>query len=149
MAADYALREGALVRSDFKRTDYFIEVASGTPFSAVLAPDFYRHVARRLKVHDCLEVVAEDGSFDATVRVVEVNEQGLYAKVRVLRLWTPAETVDAPAPEAPTADGYRVEFVKADKWRVIDPQNTVIFKGLASEVEAKEALARFLEKKGA
>lgn len=111
------------VASGFAHGEYFIAAAPGTTVEHVVDPDYWLHLASRLKVYDRIEVVAQDGAFDIDVRVVATDPRGHYVVVRPLRVWVPDEQ-DARKPslrqmQAADGDGFIVEEDPVHGWRVM------------------------------
>lgn len=76
-----ALRPSALQFAESAVRHWFIVVEPGYSVDDVLAPEFYAHVTRErgsggrtLSVNDKIDLVAADGSFDITVRVLSVQQ---------------------------------------------------------------------------
>lgn len=111
------------VATGFAHGEYFVVAPIGATPENVADPDFWLHVAARLKLHDRIEVVAADGSFDMDVRVTAVDPRGHYAVVRVLRSWA----ADEKASNGPAVrqmgtidnDGFIVEEDPVHGWRVM------------------------------
>lgn len=83
-----------------------------------------------------IEIIAEDGSWEADLRVLSV-EQGVAGAggrvfTRTIREWhKPVEQRKAAVPE-----GYKVEHIQGNGWRVVDPKSNVIRDKIAIEDEA-------------
>lgn len=126
----------ALHASRFKSAEHVREVwdvvpDTGTPFEALLQPDYWVHIAKYLKPWSRIEVRAEDGSYFAELIVRESGR--LFAVVDVLRK---VELGKAKTP-AVTDPEFTVEYAGPHhKWRVIRSKDkTVMEKGF----ETKEA----------
>lgn len=89
-----------------------------------------------------IEIIAEDGSWEADLRIVSVGD-GLVA-TRVLRQW-PAEQTAAPV-LAPAPDGYTVEHIQGNGWRTLDARNQVLVEKRSSRDEALQAAVRHHDK---
>lgn len=63
--------------------DYTHAVSEGTPFEDLLKPEYWAHVAQKLRPHTLIKVVPEDGSYWAELLVLSCDR--LWAKVFVLR----------------------------------------------------------------
>lgn len=128
-------------RSEVEITSWFLRVVPGVTPRHVVDPEFWAHLAGKLRVDHRIEVVAADGSFDADLRVVAVDTRGEWAQIRVLRM-TLAEPADLPADQWPDKDGYRIEFSGPQKHRIISPTNEVVASGFPDEAAAVAALAK-------
>ncbi|MBA2708004.1 MAG: hypothetical protein H0U59_09395 [Gemmatimonadaceae bacterium] len=62
---------------------YTIFVEPGVPMSQVTAPDYWINVRSTLRVHDVIECIALDGSFEADLRVTQIRDT--YPRFRVIR----------------------------------------------------------------
>lgn len=140
-------QESELESLDYVRRDWRFTAPHGTPLETVKAPDFWSHVARKLRPGDLIEVLSADNAYDCTYRVVAVV--GLLVHLRVLREWlrSPDEQVlpTGEGAQIVTADA-RVEFVPAagHRWRVVARDNTVVFKGGATRDVAEAAMNEYI-----
>jgi hypothetical protein len=138
-----------LVRSDVANTRWFHRAAIGTTAEMVVEPDYWVNNGRQIKTDDKIEVLAEDGSFDMEVRVLAVDPRGLWAQVRVLRLWQ--ETVQQTRRErqrAPDPDGYLIEYAGPhDKFRIIDRAGHRVSRYHSTEADAYAALEALKKEK--
>jgi hypothetical protein len=133
----------------YRHGEYVLTVKDGVTPAHVVDPGFWLHVAPRLKRHDRIEVIAEDGSFDMDVRVIAVDARGLYARVRVLRYCDgdgvavpgvePAQAPEARPLSMPDQDGYLIEPDSAG-WRIVRGPDQIEGR-LSSEAAAKAKLA--------
>jgi hypothetical protein len=75
----------------------FLITDPGVTAQHVVDPNFWVHLAEKLMMHDRIEVLAADGSFDMDLRVVALDPdpQKRWAKVRVLRFWSEDKAVPA------------------------------------------------------
>lgn len=74
-----------LERAEFCRTPYFHMVTEGIPLSEVLKGDYWIHVRKHFKPNDTIEILAEDGAYDAVVRVLSINLMSGAMTFRALR----------------------------------------------------------------
>lgn len=121
----------------------------GLPPEFVMDPDFWQHLAARCRVHDQILVIAQDGSFEADLRVMSIDPDGHWAQMRLLREW-PAGVIsaavkDAPAPpeplaRGPDADGYLIEWSGPQRWRIVRGAD-VVATDLPDEAAAAMTLA--------
>ena len=101
---------------------FFHKVPHGVTPHEVLEPSssYWANAWKRFEGREMstVEFLAEDGSWDAEVRVLKVEDGKVH--FRVLREWRePASDLEVP-------EGYRVEFIAENGWRAIDPAGTVI-----------------------
>lgn len=135
-------------RAEFRRSVYVAEIPHGTPLSALLEPDYWRHVAAKLKKNDIIEAFAADGGFDVELRVIEA--QPTYAKVRIRKGTESSGLLPGPLPDVVATSDYRVKWRGPNGgWSVIDKSNAVVASKLPSEEAAHEALNGFLAAKAA
>ena len=124
---------------------WFLRATVGVTPADVMSPDYWAHLAGKMKVDDRIEVVAQDGSFDADLRVIAVDSRMLWAQVRVLRgwpeaLWAPLAVEEKP--ELLDAKDYKYEFAGPHKFRIINATGDVV----ETHIPTKEAaIARIAE----
>jgi len=129
-----------LDRQEMATTVFFVRVPPGITAEDVQNPEFWQFVARRLKVNDRIEVVAEDGTLDMDLRVTAVDPRFFWAQIRVLRVMVGATSVVEGDKADP--DGYVIEWGgPAHRFRIIDRGKNLIEKDLASREAAQEKLA--------
>lgn len=68
---------------EYARVIYYAVPEAGTPISDLKKPEYWAHVADKLKASDRIEVEAEDGSYFLELLVRDVGRT--WAKVDVLR----------------------------------------------------------------
>jgi hypothetical protein len=137
------LSPALIKQAEFVRTVWFVPVPPGIPMASVLAPEFWVHCARSLKVGDKIECRAQDNAWYAELLVGGVGQQEarvwavLYADLRAQGAAKPAES----------ADNYKVEFGgPKHMWRVIRMSDKeVMHKGEASEEDAAAWLTMHLQ----
>jgi hypothetical protein len=93
--------------AEYERVIYQACPENGVSFEDVLQPEFWSHVADKLKPTDRIEVLAEDGSYFAELLVIDAGR--LYAKVAVLRFVELASS-EVPADLAGDLAEFKVEF---------------------------------------
>jgi hypothetical protein len=131
----------------FAHGEYIIKPLPGTTPEHVVCPEYWIHLATRLKPDDTIEVLAQDGSFDMEVRVTSVDPRGLYAHVRVLRFCdgngvkigegSAVMPPGLPPVGTPDRDGLTVER-DARGWRVV--QGRELIQGQLPSEEAANAV---------
>ena len=107
-------------------------------------PDYFRNVARECGQQrvagrhswNRIEILSEDGSWEAELRVLSAADGLVHT--RLLRDWT-APSKPGRKPNKP--EGYAVEMVPANGWRVLDPNAEIVATRLATEDEANRAAA--------
>ncbi len=108
--AELQLTEHATVR-------YTHSVREGTQFEELLVPEYWAHVAQKLRPHTVIEVIPEDGAYWAELLVLSCDR--LWAKVFLMRHYD-LQSVDAdPAAVASLADGYAVLWKGPAKKHVV------------------------------
>lgn len=136
-------------QSEFHRTCWSVTPDAGAKLEEVLAPHYWVHVNKMLRVRDHIEVMPNDQAWYAELIVRSVGPAG-----PVLAILNHVEFTNAKeAPKAKKAekqeddDGspYVVKFGGADKWRVIRKiDNEVMSKGHANREEAEKWMAQNL-----
>lgn len=92
----------------------------------------HEHVAGKRPFHS-IELIAEDGSWEADIRVLKCNPADKTLSVRVIREYCQPE-FDRKLPA-----GFSVEFIKGAGWRVFSPRHEMIAECLRTEAMAYEA----------
>jgi hypothetical protein len=140
------------------RTIRTILAKPGTTIEMVLDPDYWVHGALGehrgsvFKVHDLVEILAQDGSFELEVRVVAVDVRGYWVQVRPRYRW-PAEGQEIKkefSPKTwPDEEGYRVEWSGSPvhRWRIIDRVGEVVGSRYPTEAEAAKKLVELKREK--
>jgi hypothetical protein len=144
-------QEADFASLEFVRNDWRYTAPHGVPLEIVKAPDYWAHLARKVRRGDTIEVLAEDGAYDCTYRVVSI--MGLLVHLRPLREWIADGS--APAATAGTdvqivTDRARVKFIpRGDhKWRVENAAGEVVSKGHETRESAEAAMAQYLASLG-
>lgn len=127
-----------LKESQYERRVWSASPQHGTPFEKLLDPNYWAHVAPKLKPWDRIEVQPDGIGYFAELLVVDADR--LWAKVKVIRYvdFTSKPAVDPSQPaldlgdETPAEldhedpeesdnvdDNYLVEFKGSNKWSVI------------------------------
>ena len=81
-----------LAVAEQSRTAYFFMAAPGTAIEDILTREFWQHVETQLRINDVIDVVAADGSFDVTLRLI--RKAPGFLGWRIIRDWR-AEIVEA------------------------------------------------------
>src|SRR4051812_41107858 len=89
-----------------RRSHYFEEIPAGHTLEQVMTYAYWVHVAPRLQINDMVEVVAMDGSYEATMRVLMLDLAAGQIKFRLLSKWQ-GEAGSIPQPiRKKAADAY-------------------------------------------
>jgi hypothetical protein len=133
--------------AEFTRSDWFVLVPTGVTVEQLTVPSFWAHQVSKLRKHDRVEAVAEDGSFDVELRVID-KDVG-FAKMRILREWRNPEMA-VPSNKEQYSDKPHhfpcVDYKAASGWRVIGFDGNVVKENLASEADALLALQSYNER---
>lgn len=99
------------------RVMFHVKVPKEIKLEQALSKPFWSNAYKLLerKPLSLVELIAEDGSWEAEVRVLAVDDVG-NIRFRILRHWQAQEIKKDALPK-----GYRVEFVRDNGWRCIDP----------------------------
>ncbi len=101
--------------AEFVRQSYHIKVPAGGTVADLMRPAFWAHHAAKFQPDAIIDAVAEDGSFDVTIRVVAVDDRKTSATMRLLRHWEPPVSNLVLADDAP----LYVNHTPKTGWRVI------------------------------
>lgn len=102
--------------AEYRNVTYTVEPEQGTPFEAVLKPEYWAHVAQKLRVWDRIMVRAEDGTYWGELLVINCGH--LYARVHVLKKVELGADATKPLEVLPA--GYEVKFQGPKlKWVVL------------------------------
>src|SRR5262245_31403523 len=143
VAPQYRIRE-SLFRPDIQgyiNTVWAADIVDGTPFEEILAPDYWSHVAARLKVGDEIRAFAEDGSWLARLLV---RDRGyIWAKVAVLERHVFPPLGESGREAAEFAVEYRGRLQKHAVVRVAT--GALVLSGFASEGDARTAMSEYVK----
>lgn len=130
-------------RAEHARSVFFATIPTGTTLQDCLVPSFWAHCVGRLKVNTLIELVAEDGSFDALARVTD-RDVG-FAKLRLLRAFedkkaTPVagEHDDGKSNELPRIQ--RIPNGSAKGWRLLGLDGNVVKEAIQDKRDAEAQL---------
>lgn len=124
--------------ADYIRSNYHVKAPFGATLEDVLRPTFWSFHVGLLKAGDLVDVVAEDNSFDVTLRVVDKAVGKVV--MRELRRWT-GDAVKQPGTEPAVQEtpGFTVSFAPKTKWRVIrDADRLQMVKDLPTRADAEK-----------
>ena len=128
-----------LKRAEFESQHYVEIIPAGIPFSEVMSTQFWSHVETRLRVYDIVEVIAEDGSFDADMRLVRKAPGRL--EWRVLRNVSGAPVEGVVKPGKPARHELKWGGPRA-KWTVKDKRTGKTLVEGYDKAEAQAELER-------
>jgi hypothetical protein len=139
-------------QADYHRSTYFLSAQQGVTVDDLMRPMFWAHHVSKLRMGDLIEAVAEDGSFDVLLRVIDRGAG--FVRMRLLREWQNREVAEASAADTKTEAAHSVQakrfpcvdFTKATKWRVLAHDGTQVIEGLATEGEAKRHLEAYIKR---
>jgi hypothetical protein len=142
------LLEQRLIRPMQKWNTWDIDLPAEHGAEDILRPEYWAHVARKLRDGDRLYGLGEDGRLDIELRVAEVRAYSVH--MRVLRATLDGRDVtalcqsDAPLPARDPAEKVpRVEYTRgAHRHRVIGLDGSVVAHGFATDSAAREEMAR-------
>ncbi len=114
-----------------------------------IRPDYWRNVTREAgqqrvpnrHAWNKIEILAEDGTWEAELRVLSVDHGLVH--VRVIREWAaPAKPGRKPA----LPDGYQVDHISNNGWRVLDEHGQPVATNLTTEDDAIREAAKHAKK---
>lgn len=89
------------VLAEHVNTTYVVTVEGGLTKAQIIHPDFWGHVAAKLRPYDEIKVRCDDGSFYAQLLVLSAERT--FARVRVLA-WHDLTTADVAKTQAESAE---------------------------------------------
>lgn len=127
------LKEHRMDLAEYKRNVFQVVPDAGALPEDLLEPEYWTHVARKLKPGDIIEAISEDSTWEAEYRVLYSDRS--QAKMS-LRWSTKLEKVN---PEDMSDGRHHVEYKGAvDKWCVISKKNNQTVRG--GFVQSSEAI---------
>lgn len=99
------LSESKFALSTYATNRWSVTLEYGVPYERVFDPDFWSHVARKMRIGDIVELHAEDTTFFAELYVVAAHR--LAAKLVELRRFDLAPAVQVAADTSPLTVKYR------------------------------------------
>jgi hypothetical protein len=126
---------------DIAKTWRYIAPA-GTALQDCVRPDYWKHNLRELgettvrgrHAFNRIEILAEDGSWEVDLRVMEIDRELEMVKLRVLRVWRDT-SLDVALPV-----GYEIEFISGNGWRAWAPDGTGLIEKAAMRQLALDAV---------
>lgn len=145
------LPAGRMYPAENKRNVWFAEVENRAAFDDLESPEFWSHVAAKLRTRDLIEVWTRDNSAVATCRVAHQERHGLAAIARVKMVLI--EELSAPKPIAAPADEdpeYKIDWTEKTQFRVIQKSTRKPLKeGMGTRAEAELYVEQLKVKLGA
>jgi hypothetical protein len=127
----YVLKPLMFRQDDFVRNKWFIAPEAGVPWEAILLPEYWAHVAMKLKPLDEIVIVPEDASFYGKVLVARCgNNTAIVRELEFVQLADVAQSADD--------DDYVIKWAgPIARWRVTRKSDGfVVAEG--PEVETKD-----------
>jgi len=109
-----------LKRAEHAYNRYFEQVPPGIPLESVAHPDYWMHVRKSFRPFDVIECVALDGTFSATVRVVQTSKDGVSLKLRVEQVWRASTAAKAEPIKAEKEARYVTQHKGRGVWAVVE-----------------------------
>lgn len=132
-------------QAEYERTPWRASIEAGIGIDDVLRPEFWSHVAAKMKPYDIVEVVAEDGAYYAELLVLSCDR--LWAKVQVKTFMELNGPQVDPLLTSPLASGYKVEYkgptLKHCVIRLSD--NEIVQKEIARKADAEVWVAEHVK----
>lgn len=123
-----------LFEAEFRRSDLLMYPEAGTRLDEMLIPEYWSHVARRLKAFDRIEVRPADGTWWAELLVHVVEP--FAARVEVLR---EHHFGGGRRPVVQAPDGYEFRFRGQNGWCVVRLSDGAVLREKEGSIEAAEA----------
>lgn len=97
-------------------------------------PDYWKHNMRECNQQriggrhawNKIEIISVDGTWEAMLRIMSIDMNNSRVTTRLLSQWPAAAQPLAVLEDAPTPDGYRIEFIEGNGWRALEPGGTTI-----------------------
>ena len=124
--------------ASFFRQQYFLLVDRRFTLDQVLNPEWWR-LQTKLRVHDEITLLAEDGSFDILARVVQADRGG-YCVLRIFREWYQ----DTAVAKSEGTGEARVVLIPQTGWNVVSASGVPLAR-FATEDSANAALAELAQ----
>ena len=99
------LPENRFSQASYATNRWSVTIDPNTPYDRMFEPEYWSHVARKLRIGDIIEVHAEDTTWFAELYVVAAHR--LSAKVVLLRKCDLAATKEVAAEASPLTVKYR------------------------------------------
>ncbi len=134
-----AMETSRFKECEYERTIYVATAFEATTVEDLLKPEYWVHVASKLKAWDRIEARADDGTWWAELMVLESGRT--FTRVRLLRHYS-LTTDDVAQTQAGGIVDYIVEWKGPHtKWRVVRTiDNMVVHEGAGSKESANDWL---------
>jgi hypothetical protein len=158
--AEYLYQTYAVgVETGVKRDAKAIHLPQGTTLADLFRPDFWANYAPPsgpLRVGYLVRVAAQDGAFDLMLRVVAVDRGAVKMQPwpvghdEAIEVYTRLEDAKALLEPVKVFGKWapRIDYTKANGWRVIALDGTVHSDGYTGEITAQNALSAYVKKLG-
>lgn len=123
LAMHNRLHFGRLKEAEQARRVWHADVPIGTVLNTVLESNYWAHYAKTIRPLDLIEVVCEDGSWEALLRVMFVGQTEIKTRIAFRPEYNAAE-VEVP----PSADYDIVWKGPVLKWAITNRANNEIVK---------------------
>jgi len=135
------LAQGRFKNVEFVRKTWHATPAEGHTFEDVLNPEYWSHMANKVKVGDHIEVLPEDQTYWALLMVTDVGR--VAARVMVLHQVQFKENLPVPGESVPAE--FEVAWKGPQmKWAVIRlSDRSVVLRDFPSREEASKALVEY------
>lgn len=142
-------RSGALALAHECSSTYLYIVPNGHTLEACQRPDYWKDnvlpLSRARYVGQNpwhkIELIADDGTWEAMLRVVGVSDGLVTVRVIYERSYA-----DKTATPLKLPDGYKVEHIPTKGWRALDRHSSIITAGAALERDAIRAAVQHARK---
>ena len=136
------LHFGKINEASHARRELFASIPAGTELKTILEPAYWAHHTRDLRPMDLIEAVCDDGSWEASLRVMFVAKTEARVSVR----WKTEYAHSENTPKIPDSP-YSVKWLNIGKKYavVLTETQEVIEDKLFPEDEAHKALARHIK----
>lgn len=128
-------------RAEQQSQHYIFRIPPGTPLSACQSSDYWVHVRNRLRLLDVVELIADDGSFEAKMRILEINRATGNIVFRTLSEWRPAPSETVMPLKAETKPKFKAAWIVGNRSYSVQEIQTgnYVAEGLTKENAEKEA----------
>lgn len=117
--------------------DYTHTVSEGTEFADLLKPEYWAHVAQKLRPHTLIKVIPEDGSYWAELLVLSCDR--LWAKVFVMRHYDLTEAIENDEATASRLVEFEIQWKGPVKKHVVirKSDRSILAEGIQTKGEAQ------------
>lgn len=129
-----------LLLRDYAYNTYVYRAKSGEgeTLAVVTAPEFWAHCAKKLRIGDKIEILADDGSWEWAGRVRRKGAVEVF--FREIFFWEASGDEDMPSAPLPYTVGWGGPH---HKHRVINSAGEILESGFATKEEAEQFLADY------